>query len=60
MITLKSVHYFTFTGQEMFDLAQEVQNTIEDYVHNNFDDDYELTQEELSTIIRALADYTRT
>ena len=59
-ITLKTVRYFTIEGQEMFDLALTVQETIENYIHDNFIEDYELTQEELSAIIRALADYTRT
>ena len=60
MITLKSVHYFTFDGQKMFELTQAVEEMIENYLHDNFDEDYEPTQEEMSTIIRALADYTRT
>lgn len=59
MITLKSVHYFTLTGQEMFDLAQDVQDAIENYLHANFDEDYEPTQEELSAIVRELANYMR-
>ena len=60
MITLKTVRYFTIAGQEMFDLAQAVQDVIEDYLHDNFDDDYDPTQEELSAIVRELANYMRT
>ena len=59
MITLKTVHYFTISGQELFDLARSVQDVIEDYLHDNFDDDYEPTQEELSAIVRELANYMR-
>lgn len=60
MITLKTVHYFTLAGQEMFDLARAVQDTIGNYLYDNFDDDYEPTQEELSAIVRELANYMRT
>ena len=59
MITLKSVHYFTLAGQDMFDLAQDVEDAIENYLHANFDEDYEPTQEELSAIVRELANYMR-
>lgn len=59
-ITLKTVRYFTLAGQEMFDLARAVQDVIEDYLHDNFDDDYDPTQEELSAIVRELANYMRT
>lgn len=57
-ITLKSVRYFTIEGQEMFDLTNAVQETIENYLHDNFDEDYELGPVELSAILRALANYT--
>ena len=57
-ITLKSVRYFTIEGQEMIDLTDAVQETIENYLHDNFDEDYELGPAELSAILRALANYT--
>ena len=58
MITLKTVRYFTLDGQEMANLTQMVQDTIESYLGDNFDMDYEPTPEEMHAIIRAIADYT--
>ena len=57
-ITLKSVRYFTIAGQELLDLTDAVQEAVENYLHDNFDEDYELGPAELSAILRVLANYT--